>query len=275
MGLLNDKLLDARLGVPTPLVSGIRRGDMGRWNSHIQPASIDLSIGEIYVPGTQSGQPGSQGNGLKKLLLCQGQTAVVETAEKLVVPADIAGIGFPPSSVSMQGILMTNPGHVDPGYKGALRFTVINIAKEPYELRAGSLICTLLFLSMEQIPSLDYEKLDKTGQPAKPGLDAGLLRVLSHEFMDIDERAETKANDVVRKIDLKARYRQIGIPIITALIAAIVTIGVAVINPLQNVKERVSRVEGRLGSLGGEITLDSVEKRLGVIENKLGIPSQE
>jgi deoxycytidine triphosphate deaminase len=271
MGLLNDKLLDARLGSSTPLASGISRGDMGRWNSRIQPASIDLSIGQIYIPGTPSSQPGSHGNGLKHLLLYQGQTAVVETAEELVVPGYIAGIGFPPASVSMQGILMTNPGHVDPGYKGIMRFTVINIAKEPYELRAGALICTLLFLSMEQHPSLDYANLDKTGQPAKPSLDAGLLRVLSHDFMDIDERAETKANAVVEKIDLRARYRQIGIPVITAVIAAIATLGVAVMSPLENVKERLIKLEEKASLSGVKGAIENLTVRMSDLENKVSV----
>ncbi|HXH11371.1 MAG TPA: hypothetical protein VNP04_16615 [Alphaproteobacteria bacterium] len=50
---------------------------------------------------------------------------MVLTLEEFNLPGSIAVVGFPPSHVSFQGILMTNPGHVDPGYVGRMRFTVM------------------------------------------------------------------------------------------------------------------------------------------------------
>ena len=93
------------LGLPTP----------ANWysvDSPVQPSSIDLRIGEIFLPGVRGKAPGGASNPLSGHILKSGQTAVVITLEELRMPGNLAGIGFPPSHVSFKGILMTNPGHI-------------------------------------------------------------------------------------------------------------------------------------------------------------------
>ena len=112
-------------------------------DSLVQPSSIDLHVGAIFRPGVKPGKPGSAGNPRSSISLKTGETAIVETKESINLPADYAALGFPPSSVSSQGLLMTNPGHVDPGYKGTLTFTVINMGREVFKLRPAVPIVTL------------------------------------------------------------------------------------------------------------------------------------
>jgi dCTP deaminase len=116
--MLHDCELVRLVRATPPLVSDIKP-DIGSWDSRIQPASIDLSIGTIYRPleSLSDAEKGEYETGLS-ISLGQGETAVIETRETINLPATVAAIGFPPSSVSMQGLLMTNPGHVDPGYSG-------------------------------------------------------------------------------------------------------------------------------------------------------------
>ena len=275
MGLLNDTRLDALVGGTPPLVSGVRRGDTGRWNSRIQPASIDLSMGNIYIPGARGDSAGSEQNPIQQLLLEQGQTAVVETLESLHLPPDVAGIGFPPSSVSMKGLLMTNPGHVDPGFEGRMRFTVINIAKAAYDLKSGDLICTLLFFEMNQKPAVDYSKLDKTDRPPSSNLESGLLNVLSRDFMDIDRRAEEKSRKIVDEVDLKSRRMQIAIPIMTALITGVVTLGLAIFTPLQELKDRIVTLEQTVDSAEVEESLENLTDKVADLEKRLDLEATD
>jgi deoxycytidine triphosphate deaminase len=51
---------------------------------------------------------------------------------------------------------MTNPGHVDPGYSGLMRFTVINMGRENFDLLRGFTIVTLLFFEMSSPAKRDY-----------------------------------------------------------------------------------------------------------------------
>src|SRR4051812_20621225 len=86
--------------------------------AQVQPSSIDLRIGQIYTPGSLVNESGGKNNPLADYLLPAGGTAIVPTIEHFDLPPSIAGFGFPPAHISMNGLLMTNPGHIDPGYKG-------------------------------------------------------------------------------------------------------------------------------------------------------------
>src|SRR5262249_48507510 len=137
-------------------------------SSPIQPASVDLRIGDIFLPGKKEDEPGSKPKPLSEFTLKTGQTAVVTTKEKLNFPDNIAGIGFPPSSVSFSGLLMTNPGHIDPGYKGFMRFTVINMAKDDFILKRGDRIVRVLVFRLSASAHSDWSKRHPEGsQPPK------------------------------------------------------------------------------------------------------------
>ena len=96
---------------PDPrLASTLLRGD-----SLIQPCSIDLRVGRIFVPGTEAGQPGSAGNAKQIYSLQTGQTAIVTTLERLTLGPRIAVIGFPPARVASTACSCSTPATSTPG----------------------------------------------------------------------------------------------------------------------------------------------------------------
>jgi dCTP deaminase len=127
MMLLRDEEIYKLLKAEVPLITNVPtiQDDYGK-DSWVQPASLDLHVGKIYVPEVNSEDFGGTKNPKPNCVLEPGHTAVVETKESLKLPPNIAAIGFPPSHVSAQGLLTTNPGHVDPGYVGHLSLTIIN-----------------------------------------------------------------------------------------------------------------------------------------------------
>ena len=162
------------------------------WYSHdspIQPASLDLHVGEIFIPGRRSKAPGGIDNPEDHKVLKTGQTVVVTTLETLRLPSDICGVGFPPAHVSELGLLMTNPGHVDPGYAGPMRFAVINFGKEPFSLTRGDPIVTLLLFRSDQAPTMDWNQRNRPLKPWRP--DQKKINRLSHDFVDIEHRTRT------------------------------------------------------------------------------------
>src|SRR5437762_6955348 len=119
MKLLIDSDLKKELTKPNPIIENVPSPPGGDWfaaGSAIQPSSVDLHIGQIFLPEVKKNKSGSEESPLQSYILDAGHTAVVTTAEKCSLPNNVAGIGFPPDTVSSQGILMTNPGHIDPGY---------------------------------------------------------------------------------------------------------------------------------------------------------------
>lgn len=197
-------------GVISPLAGGFE-DDSSR--DPIQPSSVDLTIGSIVVPGTAPEEFGSLENRREILSLDPGGTAVVETNETCRFPAHIGAIGFPPASVSAQGLLMTNPGHIDPGYDGGLSFTVINMGRQPFRLARGDRIVTLLLFRLGRDVASDYKKRNPDTPHGRISQDT--LNMLSPDFLDVDERATRAASTV----ELKSRRIGIGIPIVAAIIA--------------------------------------------------------
>jgi deoxycytidine triphosphate deaminase len=205
--------------------------------SPVQASSIDLHIGNIYLPGTKSHAPGGAQNPKSDHVLQTGETAVVTTRETVRLPGDIAGVGFPPSRVSFRGLLMTNPGHVDPGYSGVLRFTVINMAREPYPLERGKEIVTLLLFRMDAAAHSDWGQRNPQGS-SPPG-QASIDR-LSRDFVDVTKRA--KEQGVKMGVIITAVLAGV-IGIITLLLQAVNSGHLFYRDDVENLKKRQDAVE--------------------------------
>ena len=184
-------------------------------DSPVQPCSIDLHIGEIYLPPDPSKKKCdvcSDGHAkpLSSYRLEPGETAVVTTKESFHLPNTIGAIGFPPSHVSSKGILMTNPGHVDPGYQGSMRFTVINMGSDSYFLKAGRDIVTVLLF---EIAKCERGYIDRGKSPGQPP-DREALDVLAPTFMGFKQMA-------LRLIDkelFKIQMTQLIVPVLVAIV---------------------------------------------------------
>jgi deoxycytidine triphosphate deaminase len=193
MGLMRDEELIASIAVQpgtVPYVEGLAlpAADVDRYSkdSPIQASSVDLHIGNIYLPGEKETDLGGAQHPRTTYTLTTGETAVITTLETLHLPANISGFGFPPSGVSFKGLLMTNPGHVDPGYSGVMRFTVINMGKEPYCLARGGRIVTLLLFRLENLVHASWAQRNPGG--SIPPTHADISR-LSRDFVDVEKRA--------------------------------------------------------------------------------------
>jgi dCTP deaminase len=171
--------------------------------SPVQPASIDFHIGSILIPEPagrwslrallrqQAGAPARDDHVLK-----QGETAVIVTREEFKLPDDIAAITFPPSRIAFRGLLVTNPGHIDPGYAGPMRFMAINMAKEAFTLRKGDEIATVLFFRMNRSATLGWSARNPGGSPQ---VTQASVNRLSADFLNVEARARDAARDVSEK----------------------------------------------------------------------------
>ncbi|WP_316191852.1 MULTISPECIES: dCTP deaminase domain-containing protein [unclassified Bradyrhizobium] len=263
MGLIVDRQLKLLIAPsppagpdhpPSPPLASATSAEIGKWNSKIQPASFDLTIGRILLPIDDENDEGVHEEA--SLSLEQGETAVVETHEYLTLPRTLAAIGFPPATVSRGGLLMTNPGHIDPGFKGRLKFTVINLGKKPVQLVSGSPICTLLFFSIEA-PDFAYDQLDKKDKPNTP-TERALLATLSKDFLSFGKRIQQAAASEVRQA-------QIWTPIIAGILAILLTIGANLFATyVSGVNELKVTVEG----LKKEIGVKDLSSRIEKLEQK-------
>ena len=83
------------------------------------------------------------------LIVSPGQFAVLYSHEVVRVPADAIAFISVKSSFKGDGLINISGFHVDPGYKGQLRFSVYNAGSQPVVLRTGSPTFQIWFADMD------------------------------------------------------------------------------------------------------------------------------
>lgn len=73
------------------------------------------------------------------------------TLETVTIPNHICGTVFPINKLSSTGLLILNPGHIDPGFSGPISICAINLSKDIIYLSLKDPIFTIIF------DTLDYE----------------------------------------------------------------------------------------------------------------------
>lgn len=241
--------------------------------SPVQPCSADLHVGNINIPcPLDSGIPNERTfvktDGYS---LPPGGTVVVVTREDVSLPNDTAAIAFPASGVSFRGILMTNPGHIDPGYSGKLRFTIINMGSESFPLSPSTVICTLLLFKLERRVNVDWSERGKVGDKKRMGESpkSELVNRLSHDFLSVDDRAEKRATSVV----VKAGF----IVTIIALLPSLWTLFKSD-DELPKLQKEISEIRALLSVSELKTNIAAIELRLNSLEtastNNVGSPKR-
>jgi deoxycytidine triphosphate deaminase len=58
---------------------------------------------------------------------------------------------------------MTNFGHVDPGFEGHLKFTLINFGPRDFPLKVGQKIACLLLFQLEKDANPNWKEIQRAG----------------------------------------------------------------------------------------------------------------
>ena len=156
---------------------------------------------------------------------------------------------------------MTNPGHIDPGFKGHLRFTVINMGKKSFNLRRGDTIVTCLLIRLQAPATMNY-----AAQGHNPTGDRPPRREIEHlsrDFLDFTKRASTIATEVTnahledyRRTTVRRDVVVTAVgaaALILALAAAAVPAYLSFMPPIMELKERSAEMKTALKSLEDKI----------------------
>ncbi|AMG59514.2 hypothetical protein AL522_18780 [Pantoea vagans] len=142
----------------------------------VHSSTIDLSICEIYVPETKELDVSVEDH-----ILRAGETVIIVLNEVFRLDKEVGGILFPRNSLSKRGIIMTNPGHIDPGYKGKLTIYLVNMSKKPVSLIVNEKIARLILFKTSS---------PTTGYSARAGLGVSKdqLSRMGKDFAGLDQR---------------------------------------------------------------------------------------
>jgi deoxycytidine triphosphate deaminase len=271
MRLLVDREISAGLGHPDQFAETILNGRTAAIsNAQVQAASLDLTIGDIFIPGTDVTRPGGCNNPKIQHVLKQGQTAVIRTQETLHMGNGRAGIAFPPAGKSLEGMLMTNPGHIDPGYDGPLHCTVINMAHSGLSLRRGDRIMRVLFFEFGETERPQRTYADRggiaAGQVGQSPITLELLDSLSLDFIDVEKRASQVAQEAINR----AQVRSLGVPFFVALVTGIVSFATTYYTSVLSLKDEVKSLRSDLAVATIKADMrDKFEERLKKLEDTL------
>lgn len=237
----------------------------------IRGCSIELHIGPIFRPGIEAGKEGSATNPHRlSVSLEQGDTAIIQTIESFKLDSFHAGFVFPSSRVSIQGLLMTNPGHIDPGYSGPLHVTVINMGREPFSLQPGQPFLRA-FINKLDAPAT-------TQPPTSSPVVQKLLNKLSPDFLNIKSRAEEAAKKHIDRAVLRTQWLQFVFPVIATIAAAALGAAATYLSTSNRLEERTKIFEERIKALETSTTSERIkalelsyplQERMISIESKL------
>ena len=148
--------------------------------AYVQTCSYDLRVGTIFE-GEHIIQQAPTGG--KQVVISPGEIISLFTLEELLLPGDITATAFAMNALSSQGILVLNPGHVDPGYEGPLTVRVINLRATPKVIPLGMPIFTVVF-----------QRLPKNVSQLYSGNKPRQLSELEFHATDIEQNPKTLFN---------------------------------------------------------------------------------
>jgi dCTP deaminase len=164
----------------------------------LQPASFDVTVDKFYIPP-------KRGDVFRAKVIVRDDSYVLQPGSMVLVTSKefvrlnstLGAFVFPKNGdFALKGLLFTNFGHIDPKFEGHLKFTVINMGRDPFRLRAG-----------ERIASITLFTLSSAVTESHPPRHAGApieahARILSRDFLDIERRMSETVAIEGRKRDL-------------------------------------------------------------------------
>lgn len=98
----------------------------------------------------------------------------IKTGLKIAVPEGFAGFISDKSGLALNHSLTTLAGVLDSGYRGELKVILMNLGKEPYEVRSGQKIAQLVIKKIEK-PQIIEGNLDETERGERGFGSSGLV----------------------------------------------------------------------------------------------------
>lgn len=127
-------------------------------STHVQPASIDLRIGNHFMIIDENSTPFiSLEKSVSYKEVCQ-ETIIIPpqgfvlgtTIEYINLPNDMTAFVEGRRSIGRLGLFIQNAGWVDPGFEGQITLELYNANRVPIELKAGRRVCQLVLALLDQ-----------------------------------------------------------------------------------------------------------------------------
>lgn len=144
-GILSDRAIKASAKWNAPLIKEYKE-------DCVQACSYDMRIGTVFHKGKRLRWRDAD----QVITIQPGDIICILTHEELHLPSDISATAYAMNHWSSQGLLVLNPGHVDPGFQGPLSVRLVNIRSTPKNISFGEPIFTVIFQKLPEEVSRPY-----------------------------------------------------------------------------------------------------------------------
>lgn len=183
--------------------------------SRIKHGAYELSLGrEVYLTTEESKKILPE---REQVVIHPGQFALLLTEEEVFVPKDLIAFISIKAGIKFRGLINVSGFHVDPGFKGHLKFSVYNAGSRNIVLHRGQ----PLFL-------IWFAQLDRETTDAYSGVHAGQKEISDNDVMKIQgdiispSAIKEKIDDLQRQVDKLDNRFWVAITLSLLLIASII-----------------------------------------------------
>lgn len=127
----------------------------------IQPSSYDLRVGTVFREGQIINQNHQRAG--EQFVIQPGEIVSLLTMEELRLPDNMIAIAFPMNKWSSEGLLVLNPGYVDPGFNGPLSVKIVNLRRTRISISRGQAIFTVSFFRIGASTTHPYNRNKERG----------------------------------------------------------------------------------------------------------------
>lgn len=227
--------------LPIRGIEKVEENELDSINSQIQPCSIDLRISEIFLPSKNNKKGPATRYRTNQYQLGVGESVKITTRETFDLGNAYGGLLLAPARLTRRGIIVPDIGHIDPGFKGDLRITLINMGRHPYELKSGDTIATVLLFRLAE-PCAVGLRDRKGAQPYATGLED--IEHLAPDFLLIEKRAQDlsrkEAKAALGQSGWKFAFLSVFLPIVLGILTAFVAYYFQVRSGLDDFKTSVN-----------------------------------
>lgn len=171
----------------------------------IDCAAYTLHVGdEVYVsPDREISSPSRHSKQKLKtgeaFAIPPGQFGFLTTAEVVTVPDNALAFISIKARMKFSGLVNISGFHVDPGYKGELVFSVLNVGPKPLHLTQGQELFLIWYADLDRETALKK----KPGEGFK-GINSQLVNGISGEILSLQslsEKQRSLESDLTRKLE--------------------------------------------------------------------------
>lgn len=144
------------------IISLLKSGDLYieplNWGNQIQPASVDIRIGDTFlvIDENQNGMIHLDSQISYKeihsdfFVLNPKSFVLATTKEYFKLPDNLTAFVEGRSSIGRLGLFIQNAGWVDPGFEGEITLELFNASDVPIFLESGTRVGQLVFAQLDQ-----------------------------------------------------------------------------------------------------------------------------